>query len=441
MMPETPPPIKRADRASVFRRPWVWLVSTGAAGFVLLALAVTAMYLRISPNLRDLPDPPDDTALRVVREEIPDEENAFHYFVKAVNHSFITGEQYLRYGETIAENVWDEELARQIIQSNSKAMEYVKQGAQQLRGLAPQPETLYDGPVYDLERRKDLEKILHVYPRLLVSEGRETEALSFCVEQARLGNALMRSKGVIIDYLVGVSVQSEALDSLMEIANTSGLKAEDFHTLPAEIASLHDKGDALSDAVKEEYAMTLRSIDSQIKEIHGFDPSEQSPTRRAAWIYHPNRTKKKISDYFISLVENADKPYSRTEMNSIYTIFDEDSSTVSIMLSPNTAGEFSIATLLHAFDKIHLSKCRANSIVAVAQTLMAAIAFEKTTGALPDTLDELLPIYIESVPLDNFDGRPIRYDAERKIVYSIGKDLVDDGGDESNDLVWAIGGT
>ena len=40
----------------------------------------------------------------------------------------------------------------------------------------------------------------------------------------------------------------------------------------------------------------------------------------------------------------------------------------------------------------------------------------------------LVPDELEAVPLDPFDGRPFRYDAKRRIVYSVGKNLVDDGG-------------
>lgn len=33
-----------------------------------------------------------------------------------------------------------------------------------------------------------------------------------------------------------------------------------------------------------------------------------------------------------------------------------------------------------------------------------------------------------AVPLDPFDGKPFRYDPKRGVVYSVGKNLVDNGG-------------
>jgi len=37
---------------------------------------------------------------------------------------------------------------------------------------------------------------------------------------------------------------------------------------------------------------------------------------------------------------------------------------------------------------------------------------------------------LDQVPTDDFDGQPLRYSRERKIVYSVGRNLKDDGGDD-----------
>lgn len=52
-------------------------------------------------------------------------------------------------------------------------------------------------------------------------------------------------------------------------------------------------------------------------------------------------------------------------------------------------------------------------------------------GKLPETLDALVPALLDAVPLDPFDGKPLRYihpDGDTYTVYSIGTDLVDDLG-------------
>jgi hypothetical protein len=63
-------------------------------------------------------------------------------------------------------------------------------------------------------------------------------------------------------------------------------------------------------------------------------------------------------------------------------------------------------------------------------TLLAVERFRRARGAWPKTLDELTPKLLKAVPLDPYDGKPLRYKAvpDGVIVYSIGPDRVDDGG-------------
>ena len=65
-----------------------------------------------------------------------------------------------------------------------------------------------------------------------------------------------------------------------------------------------------------------------------------------------------------------------------------------------------------------------------------AIAIERfylKHGRLPLQLDELVPGFLDSLPVDPFDGASLRYrvDAEEYLVYSIGADGRDDGGNSS----------
>jgi hypothetical protein len=53
------------------------------------------------------------------------------------------------------------------------------------------------------------------------------------------------------------------------------------------------------------------------------------------------------------------------------------------------------------------------------------------TGALPESIDKLSPEYIEIIPIDPFDGKPLRMARNSHggaILYSVGPDLEDDGG-------------
>lgn len=56
----------------------------------------------------------------------------------------------------------------------------------------------------------------------------------------------------------------------------------------------------------------------------------------------------------------------------------------------------------------------------------------------PETLDELVPRYLQAVPLDPFADRELIYKklATGYLLYSIGHDRVDDGGAPASGFSW-----
>jgi len=73
----------------------------------------------------------------------------------------------------------------------------------------------------------------------------------------------------------------------------------------------------------------------------------------------------------------------------------------------------------------------------IAQLLTARVGlgierYHLAAGKLPDALAELVPAYLDAVPRDPFDNNELRYKKLETgfVVYSIGEDLIDDGGKE-----------
>ncbi len=66
----------------------------------------------------------------------------------------------------------------------------------------------------------------------------------------------------------------------------------------------------------------------------------------------------------------------------------------------------------------------------LARLALAVVAYRSKYGKDPDKLDDLVPEYVERVPLDSFDGQPLRLKrgAKELVLYSVGSDLKDDGG-------------
>ena len=81
-------------------------------------------------------------------------------------------------------------------------------------------------------------------------------------------------------------------------------------------------------------------------------------------------------------------------------------------------------------DAVHIARVRA------ARAGLAVERYRLATGELPARLDDLVPEYLDAVPADPIDGKPLRYKKLDKgyVVYSIGPDGTDDGGKKGEEI-------
>ena len=88
--------------------------------------------------------------------------------------------------------------------------------------------------------------------------------------------------------------------------------------------------------------------------------------------------------------------------------------------------------LLHTPSGIVLSDAGSIARLRCAVTALAIERYRRANNALPESLDELAPKYLEKIPADPFDGQALRYETREKgyIVYSIGENKIDDGGND-----------
>ncbi len=68
------------------------------------------------------------------------------------------------------------------------------------------------------------------------------------------------------------------------------------------------------------------------------------------------------------------------------------------------------------------------------RAIVALRLYERRHGRVPAALADLVAEdLLDSVPIDPFDGRPLRYSAQKRLLWAVGHDRVDDGGDFDSD--------
>jgi len=84
-----------------------------------------------------------------------------------------------------------------------------------------------------------------------------------------------------------------------------------------------------------------------------------------------------------------------------------------------------------AYSRAMESDMRAVARIDAARVAVALERHRLANGKLPEALSELVPLYLDEVPTDPFDGKPLRYKKLENgyTVYSVGQDGADDGGE------------
>lgn len=423
-------------------------------GVPLVALVVAFLILS-----RDVP-PPDDSDLLVQRLDLPDEENAFTHYRRALEVLVWPGydpadlepdteeapppwdeeadeEEAAR--EELAEAMlagekWDEALARELLKKNADTFRHVEAALSCRECQVPSVRTIVDQTPYALPVIF-LCNVLLVRSRHLERHDRSDEALTEALKVVRIGYQFQGAKGSIIIYLVGSTLQERGLDRMCELLLRPGMETNELVSLADKLPAYADDGEYLADAFRVEYAISCHTIeavatgDFDLDGLQDVGPPGQfgRGTRVPKHLLKPNQTKELIARHVRPFVQNAAKPFSACPAD-LDTEEIADRGPLKLLLSGNSIGKILIGMLLPPCRGPVVKKCRANVHLDAVRVLLAMKAFRMENGRLPETLGEMVPEHLDAVPRDDFDGKPLRYDRGKRILYSVGKDLTDDGG-------------
>jgi len=109
-------------------------------------------------------------------------------------------------------------------------------------------------------------------------------------------------------------------------------------------------------------------------------------------------------------------------------IADDNETARRAMRKGNAIGKILIAMTGPALLKVNRQACKEKWRVRATQVFVALRCYRLKTGDLPDELTALTPDYIESVPVDPFDGKPLRYDRKERRIHASSEKYREEGG-------------
>jgi hypothetical protein len=312
----------------------------------------------------------------------------------------------------------EKEQSRKVFVAYPRVMSLLEQAAA-CPGHAPQidvglPPSRFLEPLMDrVAKHRMLARVLRARTALLVSEGHFDEAVASSTLTLRLTRHWMREP-LIIGYLTTLACQQVGIDGVNEALQAGMISPTARKALDAELA-LHEPLDNLRWALRSEQAFSLSSI--------------REYPNAGLWISRGfvNNLQLSFLEEFEKAIQQVDTAYF--EANAILNTKSEGPS----MLNPLKT----LVTLLRpSLDASREATERNRALFRCLRVLNALQAKgAPASDATPRLVDLGLPA---SATIDPYSGEPLHIKKlpEGWSVYSVGKNLIDDGGtlDKSMDV-------
>lgn len=415
---------KRSNKHPVLRGVKLAIVLIG-----LFMLGIT-LYVRFIPDIETV----DDSSMRIIQTEVPEEQNGYLILIQA-------GQRREKFKEL--EGLKDlrdlsPSVAAKVKSKYKERFEIMDRAISLPHTLDPDIASLsYDSPIPPFLSIRQLAKMRVALAWLDFQSGKRQEALNEILKVLQVGQLMENSEGTLICYLVGNAIKRDALQMLYYMFSETDIPEETIYEWIQNLKDFRENTKSWGISFKGEY----RLADILIKnpaEIDKFTVIDGKRTSHwflrnsfiRSFIFKPNKTRKSFLDYYTLIIESAGKYYN--EMNLVEPSFfalNTQWALVKSFLRGNLVGEIMMAITIPNFSTVLERRCYTDFLIESSRLRLALLAYKLKNGNTPETLKKLVPEYLTEIPADPFDGKPIRYNQEKNILYSVGKNIIDDGGD------------
>lgn len=270
--------------------------------------------------------------------------------------------------------------------------------------------------------------------RITAEDGQHTEAVQALLEVARFGHALEQTPGTdLLAQLVTSITQANAIHTLELVLASKEPDAAYLLSVQQTLASLEPRRSDYQASMKVEHAQvktTFRNFKAgKLPERSSATPDRTYPS----WIIPLNK---------LNMTAASQLAFERPIMGALDTSWAsalqaakklDDTRRAEISshffwLDLNLYGKHYLATFVYPGKMMLERKAEAVAQLRQMVIVLALRRHELEQGKLPATLQELVPQYLEAVPADPFDDKPMRWNASLQSVYSVYRDFNDDGG-------------
>lgn len=322
-------------------------------------------------------------------------------------------------------STWDENLATICRDDLSAAIPLLERIALVPEGQAPWLSRLSD-VISEGSPIRRLNELLQIAALSEAREGNPDHALKTACLALTAGNKIQESHGTLIHYLIGMSMKNSSLKTIRRIVIEHSASPAALKETAMAISQSRSSKQSLAQALHSE----LRLFEDGLKIMRQGGSGTLSGTHekpllkfgpRVPFLLKPNKTRRLYIEMMRRSVAAIDLPLMEQR-----AVVNNDAFVRTIRRSfvthpENAMGRVYLAIIVPTTSRILTARLYSETQISTVEALLALHLYQRDHAALPPTLDALVPDYLASVPLDYFDGAPIRYSKEMAAIWSVGE--------------------
>jgi len=410
------------DRTPHSRFPKIVYVIVALALLAVLAVGLI-LFIPIKPHFP--PEDPDITAKRLSPE------NGFYALAEAAEMDKASWNRIPEAINEYWESGWPEDpdnerLLVEYLDSLAPVFAKMREGFEAEYFLLPEiadPLSQALSNVNLFSGWRDMARMLVAQAKWSETQGRYEEAMDNYLDAARLGMTI-GSDGSMINALVGVAVIGIGMNPLNE--SLPGYNdPEILRDALEEMKDIAQLEVPLSKILEFEMREYDKMLISQLSSLRGFfSPSNPaSPPTALDYLESPLvnffykisaiRFSHSRGRFYDDFMKAADRPYPEY-----------------VEIRPDVPKDFLSSMLFNVLTTFPQTRAGQRTWLRGTLVSLALQIYYCDHGEYPDTLDVLVPTYLDELPMDPFTGEPFHYEnmAGDFRLYSYGRNGVDDGG-------------
>ncbi|SKB05741.1 hypothetical protein SAMN02745166_04324 [Prosthecobacter debontii] len=272
--------------------------------------------------------------------------------------------------------------------------------------------------------------LLQAQSAYLERRGDEEPALVSAIDLAELSRRLQEVWAWPGYMHRAMELHGDAVQLLAELLKTTHLDGATLERFQTEFTQCQPRDEVMKQASAAYYVHEKKLLLGPASgELLDTMPGGQLHQRPGRLFFKMNETLSLFADAFRQLRDEVTRPpYTRLSVSVEPVI----RLTTPRFYHPNSSGETYFSDHIEGYlalpQEHSLSKAR-HGLVSCLFALRRYLAEKRS---LPKELRELVPQYLSAVPLDPFSGEALLYDRDRGLVYSVGVNLIEEGGRPTN---------